>query len=492
MISSSIWNRIGHPKLLVVGDLILDRYVSGPCRRLSPEAAVPVLQAEVTEDRLGGAAAVGNLAQGLGGRVILAGIVGEDSEGAALRALGEKSSIDLSLILVDPDRPTTIKERFFTRTGHSSIQHHLRVDRERTDAITALVEAELLSQIRLQLGSVDAVLLSDYGKGVLTPSLVQGVIEMAQERGLPVLIDPARSCGFAKYRGATVITPNRVEAAGATGFSSIEQRNVILAGRLLRKQVQLSSVLITLDKDGLALVTEDLETIAATRPRNVRDVAGAGDMVLAVAGIGLARGLAWPEILKLANTAAGLEVECEGVMPISRQAIDCELCEEPGIQTSKIRSLSEAVAFAREVRQEGKRIVFTNGCFDLFHAGHLHTLEEAAKLGDVLIVAINSDSSVRHLKGPMRPINSQENRAKVLAALECIDLVLIFAEATPHALLQALRPDVLVKGGTSTEIVGREIVEGYGGSVRQVGQFGNLSTTRLIEQFRLVAAEERH
>lgn len=480
MIASSSWNRIGHPTFLVVGDLILDRYVSGSCNRISPEAPVPVFQVEEQEDRLGGAAAVGNLAQGLGGNVLLAGVVGEDSEGEKLRALGEKLGLDFSLILVDPARPTTLKERVFTRMSPKSIQHHLRVDREQIDPIVDAIEAELMSQIRRNLHSVDAILLSDYGKGVLTPSLVQGVIETAQERRLPVLIDPARSSSFAKYRGATLITPNRAEAEGATSCSLTESRNAIPAGRFLREQLQIQSVLITLDKDGLALITDGMETIAATQPRNVRDVAGAGDMVLAVAGLGFASLLSWPEILDLANTAAGLEVERHGVVPITRNEIQDSL----NFPASKLVTIDRLAELVNRFRNQQQTVVFTNGCFDLFHAGHLRTLEEASVQGDVLIVAINSNESVRRLKGPNRPVIDEMQRARLVAAIEYVDYVTVYDETTTHRLLEVVRPDVLVKGGTTHQVIGREIVESYGGRIHITSTLPKVSTSELIGAIR--------
>ncbi len=484
MITSSIWDQIGHPTLLVLGDLILDRYVTGSCNRISQEAAVPVLHTVEQEVRLGGAVAVANLARGLGANVLLAGIVGEDAEANQIRKIWGAFDLQPSLLLVDPTRPTTVKQRFLTRTPDGTFQHHLRVDTEQTHQISPSLEKEFLGQVKSQLDRIGAILLSDYDKGVLTPHLVQGIIEAAQNREVPVLIDPARMNSFSKYRGATLITPNRVETERAVGFSLCDRRNILSAGHLLRKQYQLESVLITLDRDGLALVTSDVEkTIVPTRPRKVCDVAGAGDMVLAVAGLGLAAKLSWPEILELANTAAGLEVERQGVTPITREEISIAQ-PLPHSDTSKLASLEQLEKLVCERRRDGRTIVLTNGCFDLFHIGHLRTLEEAAAQGDILIVAINSNESVKKLKGPMRPVIEENQRAQIIAALECVDHVLVFDEDTPHRLLEAIRPDVLVKGGSTKDVVGREIVDAYRGRMHITSEVPNLCTSQLIALIR--------
>jgi D-beta-D-heptose 7-phosphate kinase/D-beta-D-heptose 1-phosphate adenosyltransferase len=310
---------------------------------------------------------------------------------------------------------------------------------------------------------------------------------MAAWRGVPVLVDPARGADWSRYRGAALLLPNRAEAARASGLPCRSTQEALEAGRRLCERFGLPAVLVKLDRDGLALA-EGAESGRCwpAWSRSARDVSGAGDAVLAMAGLCRAAGLDWKQAAALANVAAGIEVQKEGVAPVSRDEVLAELtpynCSSAGKQVSAAQMASLAAGY----RERGLRVVLTNGCFDLLHAGHVHCLEEAAGLGDVLVVAVNSDASVRRLKGLGRPVRPQEERAALLAALACVDHVVLFEEDTPHELLRRVRPDVLAKGGTYAEgeVVGREVVEGYGGRVCRTGVREGASTTALLAALR--------
>ncbi len=485
----NIWNCLGHPRLLVLGDLILDRYTCGNAERVSPEAAVLILSADRQEVRLGGAASVASLLRGLDAEVALAGIVGDDANASVVRRLLDEGGINQELILTDPSRPTTTKERFIGLAESRHPHQILRVDHETCQPIAYSLEQQLAQGIIARLKDFQAVLVSDYKKGVCTPGLLRLVILAAKDRGLSVLVDPARIADYQRYQGATLLVPNRVEAALAVGQAKISTtEQAIAAARHLRQHTQAQGAIVKLDRDGMvfALADGQAEHIA-TRPRDVHDVTGAGDMVLAVLGLAQAAGVCLDDAIRLANVAAGLEVQRLGVALVARQEIETELIEKPGAkdskrQAAKFVTLDEMAALADAYRQQGLSIVLTNGCFDLLHVGHVRSLEQAARLGDVLIAAINSDRSVRELKGPDRPVIHQDDRAKLLAALACVDHVLAFDEPTPLELLRRIRPDVLVKGGTYSEqeVVGREIVESYGGKVVVTDTIPGVSTTNIL------------
>lgn len=483
-------DQIGSPRILVLGDLILDRYTIGNAERISPEAPVLVLDADQQQSCLGGAASVASLLRGLGAEVALAGCLGDDAEAEVVKQLLEGQGIE-GLILHDSDHPTTSKERFLGKSSGRYPQQILRVDRERAEGLSSALEERLARIVCAQLSDFQNLLISDYAKGVCTPRLLEKVFAAAKEIGIPVLVDPARLVDYSRYRGATVLIPNRVEAALATGRKSLTTEEAIPAGRFLRQVCQAEAVLVKLDRDGMVLVADTTQHIRTT-PREVHDVTGAGDMVLAM--LGLCAGFSFWESAQLANIAAGLEVQRLGVAQIRRAEIRAELARscKSGQAESKLVALDEMARLAESYRQNGKRVVLANGCFDLLHVGHASYLQEAAQLGDVLVVAVNSDHSVRALKGPARPVIPQQDRAAMLAALEAVDHVLIFDEDTPHELLRRIRPDVLVKGGTysTEEVVGREVVEAYGGHVRVTGRLEGVSTTHIVNSLSLREKEK--
>ncbi|MEX0818038.1 MAG: bifunctional heptose 7-phosphate kinase/heptose 1-phosphate adenyltransferase [Pirellulaceae bacterium] len=510
-------------RVLVLGDLILDRYTWGNAERVSPEAPVLVLRADEHEVRPGGAASVAMLLRHLDATVMLAGVVGDDAAGQALLKILHDEQVDQDLVCCVSGRPTTTKERFVGRAANRHPHQILRVDHETREAIHAETVSRLRDGILQRITEHTVIIISDYGKGVCTPELLNAIIHAAHDCGIPVVVDPARITDYSRYRHASLVTPNREEAELATDIPIESSADALNAGRTLVEQAGIGAAFITLDRDGIAVVDggdeESGQHIEPAVARDVYDITGAGDMVVAVAGLCQAAG--WPlgETARLANMAAGLEIEQLGIAPVTwgqiaeryaaanacnagrvarpealrrawsggdkatnahRHAHPCGLSVPPDRAPDKIATLPRLSQLVAEYRTAGKSIVFTNGCFDLLHVGHVTYLQEAAELGDVLIVAINSDAGVRRLKGPQRPVIGQSDRAAILASLACVDHVLIFDEPTPHRLLDGLRPDVLVKGGTTREVVGRELVEAYGGRVCTTPAAAGTSTTDII------------
>jgi D-beta-D-heptose 7-phosphate kinase / D-beta-D-heptose 1-phosphate adenosyltransferase len=480
--------RLGTPRVLVIGDLILDRYVWGDAERISQEAPVILLREDRQETRLGGAANVANMLRGLDAEVTLAGVVGNDPDGRLVAGDLTRAGVDCSALVSDDDRPTTCKVRFMGRAQHRHPHQMLRVDREVRHSIRTEIAQKLLAAMIPRLHEFQAVLISDYAKGVCTAEVVKPLIAAARAIGLPVVVDPAAGGDYTLYRGATGVTPNRSETHKATGVEVRSIDAAFKAGQLLVDKFGLDMAFVTLDRDGIVLARRDAEPVhLPTRIREVYDVTGAGDMVLAMFGLGMAAGIEPTKLCRLANVAGGLEVEQVGVVRISRKEILTDLLHGSRRQQGKVCHLDELARHVSARRKAGQKVVLTNGCFDLLHVGHVSYLKEAAREGDCLIVAINSDESVRRLnKAPDRPIFDQQYRAEMLAALESVDYVVIFGEETPHAILRVLQPDVLVKGGTysDNEIVGREVVLEYGGRVKALGVTPGVSTTEIVRRLR--------
>jgi D-beta-D-heptose 7-phosphate kinase/D-beta-D-heptose 1-phosphate adenosyltransferase len=369
----------------------------------------------------------------------------------------------------------------------------LRVDYEVRGPIGEALQSELARVIAAQLRKCDIVLLSDYDKGVCTPKLLAAVIAGARALGLRVLADPLRGCDYRKYHGCSAITPNRLEAGLATGQVLTTSAQVLEAGAQLLEQLDLEAAIVTLDKDGMALVQRDGRSqLCPTRPRQVYDITGAGDMVLGVLGLALAAGADYEAAVALANVAGGLEVEKIGAATVTRDEILHDLLHggtrvgAGAFGTEKVVSLDALLRELEDRRRHGQRVAFTNGCFDVLHAGHVQYLQEARTQADVLVVGLNSDASVRALKGEGRPVNGAEARAHVLAGLQAVDYVTAFDEATPLALVEAVRPDVLVKGADyrPDEVVGASLVESYGGRVYLARLRAGFSTSGVIEKLR--------
>ncbi len=476
---------LGRPRVLVLGDLILDRYIWGDAERISQEAPVPLLRADRREHRLGGAASVATMLSALGARVTLAGVVGHDNQAQVVRDLLESQGIDHSLVVELNDRPTTLKERYIGRAQDRHPQQMIRVDYEVRAPIPSDVERELGRRLPAVVADFDVVLISDYDKGVCTPDLLRALIDACHEAGVRVLADPIRGNDYSRYRGVHCMTPNRLEASLATGMPIQSPEDALAVGRVLVEQLGMESALITLDRDGMALVRADGRAeIVPTRARQVYDITGAGDMVLSVVGLCLAAGADYDEAAALGNVAGGLEVEQIGVALLSREEIIADLLQHHAPERTKRPGLDSLVAEVKRRQGAGQKIVFTNGCFDLLHIGHARLLRQSAALGDFLIVGLNSDASVRRLKGDSRPINPEDARAELLAALECVDAVAVFDEDTPYELIDLLGPDVLVKGGdyAPEEVVGRDLVEARGGQLVLIPLIAGHSTTGMVRR----------
>lgn len=477
-------------RALVVGDFMLDQLLYGSAERLSADAPVPILHVTESQDRPGGAANVCMDLVALKATVLAFGVTGIDAHSVALRTALGAQGVNADGLIADSSRPTTVKQNLIGRAQARHPQKMFRVDFESREPLGAAVVERLLAAIARAVPEVDVVCIEDYDKGVCTEGLCQGVTKMCRAAGKPVFVDPARLHDYAKYRGATVITPNRTEAEVATGLpthgeASIEH-NLALATALLGK-VELDAVVLTLDRHGALLLERDGEPAAIpTVARHVYDVTGAGDMFLAGLAAARANGLGWHDSVRLANAGAGLEVEVFGVEPIPLERIHYSLLEIASKDRGKLRTIEQAAVEVRAQRAKGGRVVFTNGCFDVLHAGHVSLLEKARAHGDFLVVGLNDDRSVRSLKGDGRPINSQEDRARVLGALQSVGAVVLFGDPTPIALIEALRPDTLVKGAdyTKDRVVGAEFVESYGGQVALVDLVQGRSTTSTLERLR--------
>jgi D-beta-D-heptose 7-phosphate kinase/D-beta-D-heptose 1-phosphate adenosyltransferase len=490
-----IVERLGTPRVLVVGDLILDRYVWGNAERISQEAPVILLRADRREERLGGAASVAMMLSALGAQVKLAGILGDDATATRCRELLDEHQICHQAVLSDPKRPSTLKERYIGRAQQKHPQQMMRVDYEVRDAIDEPLAHRLVTLIASQIEQTDVVLVSDYDKGVCTPTVVRQVIATARQLGRKVIVDPIRGGNYAeRYRGCSSMTPNRLEAGLAAGIEIHDVDSAMCAAEHLCRSLEMEAGIVTLDRDGMVLAHRDgRRQHFSVRPRDVYDITGAGDMVLAVLGMVLAAGFDYPEAIAIANSAGGLEVERIGVATVTRPEIIHDLRTADRTGREKLVSTDLLVDAVKRHREQGKSIVFTNGCFDILHGGHVGYLQEARAQGDLLIVGLNTDASVRRLgKGPDRPINDEIQRAIVLGALECVDYICLFDDPTPLRLIEMIEPDVLVKGADyrPENVVGREFVEARGGRLHLAELVPGRSTTRLVDQIRQNAANQ--
>ena len=476
---------------IVVGDFMLDQLLSGEATRLSPDAPVPVLKVTKQENNPGGSANLSLDLIALGSQVIALGVVGNDPEATLLTEALNKDAVETSGIITDPSRPTTVKRNLIGLAQGRHAQKMFRVDFESNEPISTEIEDQILAAFDKALGNTQIVCIEDYNKGVCTPRVCQEVIKRSKAAGIPVFVDPAPIKDYSRYAGATAITPNRTEAELATGIKagedSRESHREHLARTLLESN-NFETVVLTLDKQGAVFVkANDPETVhVPTLAREVYDVTGAGDMMLAALAAARANDLDWTNSVRFANAAAGLEVEIFGVAPIPVEKIHDDLLSS---QTSKLgqpRELNEIMVQVKAARKANKKIVFTNGCFDVLHAGHVSLLQRCAQLGDMLILGINDDHSVHALKGDGRPVNNQNHRAHVLNALGCVDSVVLFNEDTPIKLIEAIKPDVLVKGGDYSieTVVGHELVQKAGGKVVILDLLDGLSTTNTINKLK--------
>lgn len=465
--------RFDSAPVLVVGDVMLDRYWHGPTHRISPEAPVPVVKVDQIEDRPGGAGNVALNIAALGAPAWLVGVTGDDEAALSLRQRLNAAGVYCDF-QAHAEQPTITKLRVMSRH-----QQLIRLDFEErfnTDG------PALLESVRGLIGKVKVMILSDYGKGALVNH--QELIALAREAGVPVLADP-KGKDFSIYRGATLITPNLSEFEAVVGECASEQV-LVDKGMALIDELELDAILVTRSEQGMTLLCRGQSALhLPARAREVFDVTGAGDTVISTLATALAAGEALPQAVALSNLAAGIVIGKLGTAAISapelRRAVQREQGSERGVLGAE-----QLVVAVEDARAHGERIVFTNGCFDIIHAGHVGYLEEARRLGDRLIVAINDDASVTRLKGPGRPINSVDRRMAVLAGLGAVDWVVSFAEDTPEALLELIRPDVLVKGGDYSveQVVGAPIVQSYGGEVKVLNFVDSCSTTAIVQKIR--------
>ena len=475
----------GSPRVALVGDFMLDCYVYGDVERISPEAPVPVLHAVRKERAAGGAGYVAAAVTAMGGRVGCIGVIGADEAGEQLLERLRQAGADTDTLMRLQGRPTAVKTRYVGLAQHRHGQQMLRVDHETVDPLPPEVETRLREAAKKQLAQSDMVVLEDYNKGLFSENITPRLIADARAAGKKVIVDPARIENYRKYRSCTLLKPNRYEASLASGIQIIDDVTLAGAAAKLGEITDAEAVLITLDREGAFLYRRDGlgRRIAHRRPRSVYDVTGAGDETLAVLAVALAEGCDYEQAVELANVAGGLEVERFGMVPIRRDEIVDELRRMIGLRSGgKVLPRERLAEEVARRRARGETVVFTNGCFDLLHAGHVRYLQQARQIGHCLVLAINSDDSVRRVKGPGRPVIGQAERAEMLAALECVDYVTVFDEQTPVPLLELLRPDILVKGGTTPVVVGRELVEGYGGKVMTMGLVPGLSTTTIIDR----------
>ncbi len=489
-----IFNHVGTPRVLLVGDFMIDHYVYGNTDRISPEAPVMVMNVTERQTRPGGAGSVAADLAILGAEVACIGIVGNDPNGNHLcNMLTSLGSINIDGVLAVPDRPTTSKQRIIGLAQHRHRQQLMRIDEESSSDISEKIQNQLKAHIHKFLSWCDIVCLEDYNKGVLCPAFCQEVIHQANIQGKKVIIDPARINDYSRYTNAWIIKPNRRELSLATGIEVNGEDSWCAAAKKLAQDYNISNVAVTLDKQGSYLYQQSAGQgcgeLIPTRPRSVYDVTGAGDMVLAMLGF-LAGGhyekIAPPslkEIVCLGNVAGGLEVERFGSVGISREEIIAELSSQRRAKAGKLRSIEALLGELQWHRQQKLKIVFTNGCFDILHPGHINLLNFAKEQGDILVVAINSDRSVSSIKGPTRPIVKEHDRAALLSALEAVDYIVIFDTPDPLELIQKVSPDILVKGSDWTgAVVGQDWVEQHGGMVKLMPLFAGRSTTNIIEK----------
>ena len=464
--------RTYQPRVLVVGDLMLDHYLWGKCDRISPEAPVQVVDIKEETTVLGGAGNVVNNLVSLGAKVDVLSVVGNDDNAQELFEILEKTGIKTEAIFKQEGRKTSKKSRVI-----ASHQQVVRFDLESKDDISAMSAVKLIEACKRILHGVDVVLLSDYGKGVLTFDVTTTIIKLAKALKKPILVDP-KGEDYRKYKGSTIITPNKKEAALATKIAIIDEASLHEAGNRLRNELALDYAIITLSEEGMAIFGDEVYKMP-TVAREVYDVTGAGDTALASLGYALACGLDIKAAAAFANKAAAVVVGKLGSATVTLDEVEAyEHSLGNATSQSKIKTKEELLALLKPSKNQ--KIVFTNGCFDILHVGHVKYLEIARQFGDILIVGLNSDDSIRRLKGASRPINTLEDRAYILASLESVSFVVPFSEDTPLALIEAIRPDVLVKGADyeGKEVVGSQIAK----EVRLVQFVEGKSTTHIIEK----------
>ena len=462
------------PNILLIGDLMIDHYLWGSCDRISPEAPVQVVNVKKESSVLGGAGNVINNLVTLGSVVDVISVIGNKSVANELKSLLEKIDVPTSNLVVENNRKTSKKSRLI-----ASQQQVLRYDMESIDDINENSHKQIIQTLEKNIDKYSSIILSDYGKGVLTTNLTKEIIKIANKNSIKVLVDP-KGKDYSKYKGSYTLTPNKKEAMEATNIDIKDESSLIEALKSLKTQCELEVSLITLSEQGIAIFDDEL-TIKPTVAREVYDVTGAGDTVIASIAFALGNDLDIKDAIYFANLAAGVVVGKIGSATTTLDEIyEYEYSLHKSNSTSHIKTFDEIKTLSSKLHSQGKKIVFTNGCFDILHVGHVKYLEVAKSYGDILILGLNADSSVRKLKGPTRPINTQDDRAYILASLESVDYVVIFEEETPYELIKLIKPHVLVKGGDyeGKEVVGQDIAD----ELKLVQFVDGKSTTNTIKR----------
>jgi len=462
------------PNIAVIGDLMIDHYIWGSCQRISPEAPVQVVSVSKESSVLGGAGNVLSNLLSLGAEVSIFSVVGEDETAKEMEVLLKESAVKKIALIHEDSRRTTKKSRII-----ASSQQVIRYDDESIKDINSISEEALLTIFKKNLAEYDIVLLSDYGKGVLTKELTQEIINLVKKLDKPILVDP-KGKDYTKYKGATLLTPNKKEAVIATDIDIVNKKDLYEALKKLKDELDLKYSIITLSEEGLGLLDKKM-SIIPTVAREVFDVTGAGDTVLASLAVAMASGLNIVEACEFSNKAAAVVVAKVGSATVSLNEIEeYEHSLNQGKSESKIKNFEQIERIAKRLKEQGRNIVFTNGCFDILHRGHATYLQKAKELGDILILGLNSDESISRLKGADRPINNLEDRAFLIGALESIDFVIPFSEDTPYKLIELIKPNILVKGADykGEEVVGSDIAD----EVVLIDFVAGKSTTSLIEK----------
>ena len=462
------------PTILVIGDLMIDHYLWGSCDRISPEAPVQIVNVKKESLVLGGAGNVINNLRAMNSNVDVISVIGKDDVANELKTLLNQIEVSSEMLIVENSRKTSKKSRLI-----ASQQQVLRYDMESVEDILQNSEKEIIEKLSINIKKYDSIILSDYGKGVLTTNLTKTIIKIANENKVKVLVDP-KGKDYSKYRGAYTLTPNKKEAIEATNIEIKDNSSLELAIKQIKESCDLEVALITLGENGIALFDYDLK-IQPTVAKEVYDVTGAGDTVIASIAFALANNLNIQEAVNFANLAAGVVVSKLGSATVTLDEIyEYESSLHKSNSSSHIKTFAEIEKLAKDFHKKNKKIVFTNGCFDILHVGHVKYLEIAKSYGDILIVGVNSNDSVQKLKGINRPINTQEDRAYILASLESVDYVVIFEEETPYELIKLIQPHTLVKGGDyeGKDVVGQDIVN----ELKLVQFVDGKSTTKIIQR----------
>lgn len=475
-----LYELLNHSKpgsVLVVGDIIIDRYVEGSVERISQEAPVQVFETVKQRESLGGGANVAANVAALGAAVHLVGVVGRDDLAKSIRAMLKKWGISGGGLIVDDSRPTTRKTRFL-----SAGQQILRVDHEMRHGVSKETGRKMLDKIEKAVDRCGGVIVSDYGKGALPGWLLKKIFAICKKAGKQVIVDP-KGADYSRYLGATMITPNKKEAAAAAGINIQTEKDYKKAAKSIFKSARIEKLVITRGPEGMSVFDKPDEGVRLpAEALEVFDVSGAGDTVIATLSTLLFSGFSLDDAARTANVAAAIEVGHVGAWPVTREDILSKLGSD-GPGAGKLMSRAQVASYAKKLRTRNKKVVFTNGCFDLLHAGHVKLLRKARAFGDCLIVGINTDNSIRRLKGKNRPLLDQTDRIEIMGALDCVDAVIPFDEDTPLKLIKAIRPDVLAKGADYNvkNVVGHDIVKRYGGRVELIALVAGKSTSSLIE-----------